>query len=145
MEIQLHSTEDTKKLAFKLAKELKSGDALALYGDLGSGKTTFVRYLAEALNTVSRVQSPTFVILREYKVDLNNIKKIYHLDLYRLVSASDVEELGFQEIINEAASILCVEWPDLIEHLLPKTTKKIHFKYLGTEDREVSTNFDISI
>src|SRR3990167_8191355 len=97
MDVLSRSTQETEELAKRLATQLKSGDVLALHGDLGSGKTTFTAYLVSALGIEKRVQSPTFVILRRYAAEtdetaeniggsLNGIKIVNHLDLYRVQS-----------------------------------------------------------
>jgi tRNA threonylcarbamoyladenosine biosynthesis protein TsaE len=119
MDFTSHSTQETKELAYTLASKLKPNDVIFLYGDLGSGKTTFTHYLAEALGFSSRVQSPTFVIVRKYvnrtgKL-VNNISLINHIDLYRLQSADDLIDLGLEDILAEPNSLTVIEWPELVE------------------------------
>ncbi|MFZ2664209.1 MAG: tRNA (adenosine(37)-N6)-threonylcarbamoyltransferase complex ATPase subunit type 1 TsaE [Patescibacteria group bacterium] len=130
MEIITHSTQETKEFAGKIAKDIKLGVVIALYGDLGSGKTTFTRFLVEALGIRSRVQSPTFVIARKYE-------KINHVDLYRLTTEKEVEDLGFKEMIEDKESITIIEWPDLAEKLLPKDTLRIYFEYVDENSRKI--------
>lgn len=139
MEYLLKSEEDTKKFAKGLAAKIKPGDVLALYGDLGAGKTTFTRYLVEALDIKSRVQSPTFVIERKYKgADLS----VNHIDLYRLTTTEEVKDIGLQELIEDEDSIVVLEWPEIAESLLPKDTKMIEFEYVETGVRKAKcTNF----
>ena len=129
MEVTLSSTEETKKLAYKIAEEIKPQDVIALYGDLGSGKTTFTRYLVEALGNKSRVQSPTFGIVRKYCA-------ISHVDLYRLTSKEEVYDLGLYEIIQDS-EVTIIEWPELAEDLLPKDAKKLYFEYIDEDVRKV--------
>jgi len=131
MEIITGSTEETKKFACEIAKKTKSGDVLALYGDLGSGKTTFTRYFVEALGFKNRVQSPTFVIARKYG-------NVNHVDLYRLTSEKEVEELGLEELLADKKAITIIEWPELSEKLLPKNTSKIHFEYVDENTRKIN-------
>ena len=138
MEIVSKTTEDTKKLAFSLAEKLKPSAVLALYGDLGAGKTTFTGFLAKALNSTSRVQSPTFVLVRKYKCDLNGITAINHIDLYRLADAEEVLDLGFKDIIAEENSISVVEWPELVEKYLPGETIKINFEILSETKKKIN-------
>lgn len=131
---------NTEKLASELAKKLKPQDILCLYGDLGSGKTTFTRFLVKELGFNARVQSPTFVVHRIYEKDINQndkISKVNHLDLYRLKSIEEVEDLGIQEIINESNSITIIEWPQLIEQKLPKEAIKIYFEYKNEDERNI--------
>lgn len=133
-----YNTEETKKLAVELSQKLKPGSILALKGDLGSGKTTFTAYLANALGFSNRVQSPTFVILRKYKAKENNsIKIINHLDLYRLTSEQDLIELDLEELMTEPDAITIIEWPDIAKNLLPKDTIFMNFKYLDENEREI--------
>ena len=138
MEIISKTTEDTKKLAFSIAQKLKPGDVLALYGDLGSGKTTFTGFLTRALNSTSRVQSPTFVLMRRYKCNLNDINNINHIDLYRLSSINEILDLGFEEILNEKNTLSILEWPELIENNLPKKTIKIKFEIIDENERKIN-------
>ena len=134
MEITTYSTKETKKLAKQIASNINKGDVLALYGDLGSGKTTFTKYLVEALGIFSRVQSPTFVIHRVYK---NDDLKINHLDLYRLTSLEEVVDMGFEEMLEEDC-VTVIEWPEVAEELLLKLgnkVKRIYFKYIDKDAR----------
>jgi len=130
MEILSTSTEDTKKLAGSIAKKLKPGIVLALYGELGAGKTAFTNFLVKALGFVSRVQSPTFVVLRKYLGGRNAIKVINHIDLYRLTNRREIDYLGLEEIL--------IEWPELIEDLLPPQTMKIKFEHVGEFERKIN-------
>lgn len=135
MEITLNSTEETKELAKQIATNLAVGDIIALYGDLGSGKTTFTRYLVEALGIKDRVQSPTFIVHRIYK---GNDLKVNHFDLYRLTTKEDILDMGFEETLKEAA-ITLVEWPQIIEDFFPKEkTKKMYFEYVDEDKRKVT-------
>lgn len=125
---------ETQALGFDLAKKI-SGGVIALHGDLGSGKTTFVQGLAKGLGIKSHIISPTFIIMRTY--DLRN-KNFYHVDLYRIESENDVEGLGLLELMNDPENIIVIEWPDKIEHLLPEKRVDIFFAYLGDDKREIS-------
>ena len=123
MEVTTNSTQETKELAEKLAENIKSGMTLALYGDLGSGKTTFTRFLVEALGQDSRVQSPTFVVAREYG-------NINHIDLYRLTTKEEVEDIGIEEFLADESAINIIEWPELAEAFLPKDRISIYFGFI---------------
>lgn len=138
MEITVHSTEETKKLAQQLASEAKKGDIFALYGDLGSGKTTFTRYFVEALGVPNRVQSPTFIIHRVYE---NDKLTLNHFDLYRLTSIDEVEDMGFREILEDPYNISIIEWPNIAESILENYSNKlirIYFKSLNETDRLIT-------
>lgn len=130
MENITHSTEETKKLATQIAKKIKLGDVIALYGDLGSGKTTFTNFLVKALGIDKRVQSPTFVIARKYRI-------VNHVDLYRLSSEEEVEDIGLKEMMEDKNSITIIEWPEIAERLLPKDSLRIYFEYVDEQSRKI--------
>src|SRR6185369_11385985 len=132
-EIQTTSSTDTKKIGFDFAQTLKGGDVVALHGDLGSGKTTFVQGLAEGLGITKKIISPTFIIMRTY--DLGE-KNFYHVDLYRIENEKDVEGLGLIEIMNSKESIVVIEWPEKIENILPETKKDLFFTYIDDATRK---------
>lgn len=122
---------ETQAFAKEIAKTLQSGDILALYGDLGSGKTTFVQGLAAGLGIAQRIISPTFIIMRSYD------KNFYHVDLYRIETEKDIEGLGLKEIMEDNESIVVIEWPEKIEKFLPKHTKRMYFTYKNDNEREI--------
>lgn len=140
MEILSTSTTETNKLATRIAKNLQPGDILTLYGDLGSGKTTFVGFLTKALKIEARVQSPTFVILRRYSDTpsaIQDIKTINHLDLYRLTSPTELEDLDLSNIFNEENAITIIEWPEIVENYLVNKAIKIRFEYINETTRKI--------
>jgi len=134
MEISTHSTQETKALAIKVAKQISKGSVIALYGELGTGKTTFTRYLVEALGLKSRVQSPTFVIARRY-ADKDIV--FNHIDLYRLTSRQEAEEIGIEDFLKSTDSITVIEWPEIIEDLLPEETIRIYFEHIDENGRKI--------
>ena len=109
-----------------------------MYGGLGSGKTTFTGFLTRALNSSSRVQSPTFVLVRRYKCNLNGIKFINHIDLYRLSDINEILDLGFKEILNEKDTLSIIEWPELVKNYLPNKTTKIKFEIIDENERKIN-------
>jgi tRNA threonylcarbamoyladenosine biosynthesis protein TsaE len=138
MEVLSTSTNQTKNLAGKLAKKLNPSGVIALYGDLGSGKTTLTRFVVEALKIPAKVQSPTFIIARKYKGGTGVINTVNHIDLYRLTTKEAAKDLGLEEIFNEASAITVIEWPKLIEDLLPKRTIKIFLEYVDKTTRKMT-------
>jgi len=136
METITHSAEQTKKLALSLAKKLKGGDIVALYGDLGSGKTTFVQGLVKGFGIRDTVRSPTFVFIRFYGKKL----KIVHIDLYRINSLDELEDLGLEEFWGGKDTICLIEWPERMENALPKGALKIGFSYISESERRISGN-----
>lgn len=138
MEILSTSTEETKDLAKAIAKKLKAGMVLALYGDLGSGKTTFTAYLVKALGFDSRVQSPTFVIHRQYFCPAcADIQTIHHIDLYRLTSEEEVLDLGLPEMFLQQHSLVLIEWPELARKFLPPGVVKLYFTAIDESTRRI--------
>ena len=126
--MQLKSLEDTQNFSKNISKIISEGDIIFLYGDIGVGKTTFVRFLINHLESKngikkSDVLSPTFNIVYDY--DVGNLK-ILHYDLYRLKNYKDISQLGMFETSND--SIKIVEWPELIESK-PKDRVDIQFQY----------------
>ena len=126
--MQLSSLKDTKSLSKKISKIIKTGDVIFLYGEIGTGKTTFVRFLInylEAENGIEKsdILSPTFNIVYDYEIGK---VKVYHYDLYRLKNYKDILELGIFETSKDYIKI--VEWPELIE-LKPKDRIDILFQY----------------
>lgn len=130
----------TKALGRKIADQLKGGEVLALVGDLGAGKTTFIQGLAQGLGIKQNIISPTFILMRSYKADSD--KMLYHLDLYRLEQDFDKEfqNLGLGDIWGKPQNLVVIEWADKAKELLPKNTKWIEFEYLGEDERTVKYN-----
>ena len=119
---------DTAKIAKKVSKIIKVGDVLFFYGDIGVGKTTFIKYLINNLQKINRsklteVTSPTFSIVNEYK--LGNTK-ILHYDLYRIKDKKELKNIGLLE--NYKDTLLLIEWPELISKK-PKNLIKFFFSY----------------
>ena len=126
--MQLKSLEDTQNFSKNISKIISAGDIIFLYGEIGVGKTTFVRFFINHLENKkgiknSDVLSPTFNIVYDY--DVGNLK-ILHYDLYRLKNYKDISQLGMFESSND--SIKIVEWPELIESK-PKDRVDIQFQY----------------
>lgn len=135
---------ETQKLGEEFASGLKGGEVIALYGDLGSGKTTFMQGLAKGLGIDRNIISPTFIIMRTYKISNSTKtflkKNLYHVDLYRIENEKDVEGLGLFELMNRQENIVAIEWPDKIENLLPEKRINIYFNYKGDDKREIRIN-----
>lgn len=124
-----NSYKETQELGRNLGKVLEKGDLVCLYGNLGSGKTTFTQGLAEGLGIEKKIISPTFTIIRVYAL---SDKNFYHIDLYRIENKKDIESLGIEEILNDTGSIVVIEWAEKMKEALPK--KRINIKFSNTEE-----------
>ena len=112
-----HSVRETESLAADLARTLTGGEVIALYGDLGAGKTQFTRGLVIGLGGNGHdVSSPTFVLLNVYETPR---LKIFHLDAYRVAGADDFDAIGFSELL-EQSGVVVIEWPTRVEEVLPR-------------------------
>ncbi len=128
------SYSETQKLGYSFAKVLKKGDVICLYGELGSGKTTFIQGLAKGLGIKNRIISPTFIMVRNYKLKALNF---YHLDLYRAEGKEAIEGLGINEITNNMNNIVAIEWAEKLESYLPEKRIDIKFYYQGGNARKI--------
>lgn len=137
MEVKSASPADTQKLATTLAKGLRGGEVIALFGDLGSGKTVFVQGLARGLGIKKRILSPTFVFMRSYPLTRRGQKlTFYHLDLYRGENANDFNALGLWEIFSPD-SIVVLEWAEKIQTVLPKKRIDVFFEVIDEKTRKI--------
>lgn len=125
--INLPDKQATVDLAEKLAAEIVKGDVLALYGELGSGKTFFTQHLCHFLGVKENVSSPSYVLMNEYHGKFS----IAHLDFYRLGGIEEVLELGLHDIFESGVTI--IEWPEVGEEILPEHTRRLRFSFDGTE------------
>lgn len=140
MEFISNSSLETERYASKLAAKL-SGGVLALSGDLGAGKTTFVKGLAKGLGISKNITSPTFVILKSYQTDYKgDIKKLVHVDCYRMKDENDAEGIGLPEYFNQKDCLVLIEWPEKIKKILPESAKFINFEYLYENSRKITTD-----
>lgn len=128
------SAQETIKFARNLAKQLRPGDILCLFGDLGTGKTTFVKGIALGLKVKSsEVNSPTFVLMNIYEGRL----PLYHFDLYRLDNIREISRLGYEEFFyNEGISV--VEWAEKLGRLLPQEYLAIELTHQGENKRLIT-------
>ena len=124
--------DQTVKFAAEFAATLRAGDCLALHGNMGAGKTQFVRGLVEGFGgPIRRVSSPTFVLLNVYD---GGRLTVYHLDAYRAGGSQDFEAIGFSELLDQGG-IVAVEWAERIAALLPPTHIEIELTPLGMSER----------
>lgn len=122
---------------FEFGKErgaaVKSGDVFALWGDLGAGKTQFVKGLAAGMDIRTHVTSPTFTLIHEYP---GGVLPLYHLDFYRLETSTEALKIGLEEYL-EAGGVIVIEWADKFAELVPDGAQWIHFYHCEPESREI--------
>jgi tRNA threonylcarbamoyladenosine biosynthesis protein TsaE len=143
--ITSRSTEETAVFAKNFLFSLKPKDkatVVALSGDLGSGKTTFTKEVANILGiNRSEVTSPTFVIMKTYKlkpISANkNFQHLIHIDAYRLESEEELENLGWETLLQDPKNLILVEWPEMVPDCIPKTAQKIYFKFADENTRNI--------
>lgn len=135
------SEKDTYNFAKKFVGKLQGGEVLCLIGDLGAGKTAFTKGLAAGLNIKNIITSPTFVLMKNYKVaGYGNIKHLAHIDAYRLNSGEQLLEIGSEDYFNQPECVTVIEWADRVRDIWPKKVIKIKFKILKGDKREIKIN-----
>jgi len=131
------SPEETISIGYEFAKELKAGDIVGLFGNLGSGKTQFVKGICGFFNVKDKVSSPTFIIVNEYSgfyEKSENILRINHFDLYRLKNISELKEIGLESYVNDN-SVCVIEWPEIADEFLRGNIMKVYL-YHGENENE---------
>lgn len=129
----LNSLQDTARIAKNIANIITTRDIriLNLNGDLGSGKTTFCRYLVRELNEGEHVHSPTFTLMNEYKGE----PPIFHFDFYRLESEDDLVSINIEDYLPADPGVSIIEWGNKFEHILPENRIDLDFYYHGSDSR----------
>ncbi len=138
------SSAQTRKLGQKFAKELKpkkQAFIIALEGELGGGKTTFLQGFAKGLGIKEKILSPTFVILKKFRVLGSRFQEFYHIDCYRIKKPKELLDLGFQQIISKSENIVVIEWADRIQKIIPKNAVWIKFEFVDEKKRKININY----
>lgn len=131
------TTKQTSALGKKFVKNLQQGGAYGLIGDLGAGKTSFVKGVATGLCLKANITSPTFVLMRVYPVKNNKIiKHLVHVDAYRIKKAAHLSGIGLEDYINDPLSLVLIEWADKVKSLIKNKKNIINFKH-ATSGREI--------
>ncbi len=132
MIVRTNTEEETEALGERLAKCLRAGAVVALYGDLGAGKTAFVRGMARGLDIRESVTSPTFTIVNEYPGD----PALFHFDMYRLKNAEELYGIGWEDYLDRNG--ICVtEWSERIEEALPENAVRVTIQRLSDTERSI--------
>tara|TARA_B110000444_G_C18749663_1_gene552136 strand:- start:362 stop:823 length:462 start_codon:yes stop_codon:yes gene_type:complete len=125
--------EETALLGEKLAKIVSPGDLIFLQGDLGSGKTTFMRGFLRGLDFMGKVKSPSYTLLEQYYLKLT----INHFDLYRFKDQNEWEDAGFNEFMNNT-DVNVIEWPEKAINVIPQSDLTVGFSYKNEDSRNIS-------
>lgn len=128
-----NSERETEKLGEKLARKLPDGAVVAMYGDLGAGKTAFVRGMAEGLGLDCRVSSPTFTIVNEYI----GARSLFHFDMYRLGSADELFDIGWEDYLSRGA-ICAVEWSENVREAFSGDEVTVSIEKLDEQRRKIT-------
>lgn len=129
------NTDQLHPIAQDIINELPKGAVVALYGEMGAGKTTFVHALCEEMGIQGAINSPTFSIINEYETD--NGELVYHFDFYRINSVEEAYDFGYEEYFNSGYYCF-IEWPQLVESLLPPSVIRINIEVLVDETRKIT-------
>lgn len=141
MDYITHTEAETRAIGATLGKSLAGGDVLLLAGDLGAGKTTFVKGLAEGMGISLPITSPTFTLMNVYDVKnpASPIEQLVHIDTYRLENERQLLEIGIEDYFSQPEAVCVIEWPEKIERLLEgKKVIAISLTHLSPEMRQIS-------
>lgn len=133
-----NSVEETQALGERIASGLSDGSVVALYGELGAGKTAFVRGMARGLGLTANVTSPTFTVVNEYLGE----RELYHFDMYRLQSADDLFGIGWDDYL-ERGGVCVLEWSENVEDAFDGTEIKVRIDKLNENSRRITISGDI--
>ena len=135
MQIKIDSLDTIREAAREFVKNMGKGNVSAFYGKMGAGKTTFIKAVCEELGVDDVITSPTFAIVNEYRSETNG-ELIYHFDFYRIKKLEEVYDMGYEDYFYSGA--LCfLEWPELIEELLPDNAVKVTITQNEDDSRTV--------
>mgnify|MGYP000919476273 FL=1 len=132
--ILIRSVESIDEASVEFLKRNPANKVIALYGEMGAGKTTFTKALCKALGVVDGVNSPTFTLINEYRT--SDGETIYHFDFYRINKLEEAFDIGFEEFV-ESGNLCIIEWPEKIEQILPPDTLKVKISVLDDGKREL--------
>ena len=123
-----HNDQETADYASELSRQLTGGEVLALVGQLGAGKTVFCQAVARALGVKATVASPTFVLMKVYRIRGRKIKNFVHIDAYRLNSGADLAAIGAVDYLGRPDTVVAIEWADKVKNIMPAGVSWWQFK-----------------
>ena len=135
--IKSSGLDDTSRAASELASKLQGNEVIELRGDVGAGKTTFVKGLVKALGSSDEVASPSFTVSRQYK--LPNENEVHHFDFYRLTDPG-IMTAEIKESIDDERVVVVIEWGDIVENVLPEARIVVELKVIGEDSREINVS-----
>jgi tRNA threonylcarbamoyladenosine biosynthesis protein TsaE len=136
--------KETQKIASELVQKLlkskpqKHAIVIALEGELGAGKTTFVKAFAKKLGIKSHITSPTFVLMKQYPIKKPAFKLLIHIDAYRLTNYKDLLPLSIKELISNPENIILIEWSERVKQILSQKCFTVHIDHTGKNQRKIS-------
>ncbi len=135
------STTETEEFAKNFVEGLEpsasSGRLVGLSGELGAGKTAFVKAVAKALGVKEEITSPTFVILKRFTIHDSRFKNLIHIDAYRLEHPSELENLGWKQLLADPKNLILLEWPEKVADILPQGMIEVSFEYIDEKTRRI--------
>lgn len=141
MQKKSNSPEETINFGLTLAKKSTGGQIYSLIGDLGGGKTHFTKGFALGLGLKSQVSSPSFLLMKIYKINHKQAKYLCHVDVYRLKRPEEILEVGLKEYLGRPDTITVIEWANKIKNVLsPYKQKVLHFKFIDKYIRKITIN-----
>lgn len=143
MEMKTYVVEEIATLAstlinYSATKHTEGATVLALSGNLGAGKTTLVQAIGVALGVSDVITSPTFVVMKRYQTANETYTELVHIDAYRIETANEMEVLGFSAVLATPGVLVCIEWPEKISPLIPKTAIRVTLETVDTVTRKIA-------
>jgi len=143
MKLETENLKETQDFAQEFVEKILTrpkndiASVIALYGDLGSGKTSFVQSVAKALGVETTVTSPTFVIEKIYKLARKKFSHIIHIDCYRIEDSKEIKLLDWDDKLADPKNLIFIEWAERVENILPAGTVKLYFEFINENKRKI--------
>ena len=132
MEILVKSTSELAQAAITFCNSIQSNKVFLFYGQMGAGKTTFIKEICKNIGVIQEVNSPTFAIVNEYSGE--KYQNIYHFDFYRIDKLSEIYDIGFEEYVD-SGDLLLIEWPEKLDYLVPENAVEVTIEIVDKNSR----------